>query len=226
MAEAGECGADEVVAGAGGFKQRSEQHEHEDHSGGDAKRYPEHPAGYFFYAVVLDEWTGYYQSTKKENEFYRYCDLAVEKGQAMLDKQSTDAWAKFFVGGTEGLKGNFESRYERWITAFRYGWKGVSILKDLQKGIYDPQPADFCVDSKPSRYVSLRDLELTQPQVAEVFLRAEGKVALMRFVPYHEQIVGEPTVEYWKSTNLKDLLDPPESWQIREDLLEEITSLS
>lgn len=96
---------------------------------------PQHPAGYFFCAVVLDSWTGYYQSSKKENEFYRYCELAVERGEAVLDRNPDDAWARFFVGGTEGLKGNYESRYERWITAFRNGWKGVSMLLELQKKV-------------------------------------------------------------------------------------------
>jgi tetratricopeptide (TPR) repeat protein len=37
------------------------------------------------------------------------------------------------MGGAEGYKGTYESRYERWITAFRYGWRGVSVLIKLSE---------------------------------------------------------------------------------------------
>jgi tetratricopeptide (TPR) repeat protein len=97
------------------------------------RRAPQRPAGYFFCAVVLDSWAGYYQSSDRENEFYRYCEQAIERGEAVLDRDPHDTWGTFFVGGTEGLKGNYESRYERWITAFRNGWKGVSMLLELQE---------------------------------------------------------------------------------------------
>lgn len=97
------------------------------------KKHPEHPAGYFFMAVVLDSWAAVYQSNKKADEFYRYCDLAIEKGENLLAKDSKDQWAKFFIAGADGYKGTFEARYEKWITAFRYGWKGVSAFLDMEK---------------------------------------------------------------------------------------------
>ena len=87
------------------------------------KKYPDHPAGFFFFAVVLDAWAEYFQSNKKEDEFYRYCDLGTAKGQDLESRNPRDPWVKFFLGGLEGLKGNYEKRYERWITAFRYGWR-------------------------------------------------------------------------------------------------------
>jgi len=97
------------------------------------RKFPDHPAGYFFYAASLDAWMTYYQSNKKENEFFQYCDLAIEKGEALVRRNEQDVWAQFFLGGAEGLKGTLETRYERWITAFRYGWRGVSVLKEIQK---------------------------------------------------------------------------------------------
>ncbi|NLL12193.1 MAG: tetratricopeptide repeat protein [Fibrobacter sp.] len=97
------------------------------------KKYPEHPAGYFFMAVVLDSWAAVYQSNKKVDEFYRYCDLAIEKGENLLAKDSKNQWAKFFIAGADGYKGTFEARYEKWITAFRYGWKGVSLFLEMEK---------------------------------------------------------------------------------------------
>jgi len=96
------------------------------------KRYPVSPAGYFFMAVTIDSWMATHFSDKQEDEFYRFCELAVEKGEKALEMKPDDEWAQFFVGGAEGYKGTYEARYERWITAFRYGWKGVSILTQLQ----------------------------------------------------------------------------------------------
>ncbi len=97
------------------------------------KKYPEHPAGYFVFAAAIEAWMGYYQSNKREEDFYRCCDKAIETGERLLDKDPGNAWAKFFYGGADGYKGTYESRYERWITSFRHGWKGVSVLMEIKK---------------------------------------------------------------------------------------------
>jgi tetratricopeptide (TPR) repeat protein len=97
------------------------------------RKYSDHPAGYFFYAITVDSWMTFQRTDGREDEFYRYCELAIEKGEKTLIKNPKNAWAKFFIGGAEGAKGSYESKYERWITAFRYGWKGVSILSELKK---------------------------------------------------------------------------------------------
>ncbi|NLP02209.1 MAG: tetratricopeptide repeat protein [Fibrobacter sp.] len=111
------------------------------------RKYPDHPAGYFMMAVVIDAWMVKFQSKKKENEFYRYCDLAIEKGEKLLSKDPGDQWAKFFIGGADGYKGTYEARYERWITAFRYGWKGVSVLLELQDAKSDIVDINYGVGS-------------------------------------------------------------------------------
>jgi len=92
------------------------------------RTYPEHPAGYFLMAAAADAWMLRYQSSKREAEFYRYCDQAVEKAEKILAKDPNDDWARFFMGGADGYKGTYEARYERYITAFRFGWKGVSVF--------------------------------------------------------------------------------------------------
>lgn len=101
------------------------------------KHYPDHPSGYFFYAAVLDARMTFIQSEKEENEFYYYCNLAISKGEEMLEQFSDDTWAKFFMAGAYGLKGTFESKYQRWITAFRNGWQGVVIFRKLQKSDHE-----------------------------------------------------------------------------------------
>jgi len=111
------------------------------------RKYPDHPAGYFIQAVVIDAWMLKFQSNKKENELYRYCDLAIEKGEKLLSKEPGNEWAKFFIGGADGYKGTYEARYERWITAFRFGWKGVSVLLELQDSKSDIIDINYGVGS-------------------------------------------------------------------------------
>ncbi len=107
------------------------------------RKFPEHPSGYFCMAFLFDSWMMRYQSDKKEDEFYRYCDRAIEKGEKILAHHKEDEWAKFFVGGADGYKGTYEFRYERWITSFRYGWKGVSVLLELKESGSDIPDIDY-----------------------------------------------------------------------------------
>jgi tetratricopeptide (TPR) repeat protein len=97
------------------------------------KKYPHHPAGYFFYATSLEALMNYYETTKREEEFYKFCDIAIEKAENLLAKNKDDDWALFFLGGADGIKGTYEFRNEKWITSFRHGWKGVSNLLELKK---------------------------------------------------------------------------------------------
>jgi tetratricopeptide (TPR) repeat protein len=96
------------------------------------KKYPDHPAGYFFTAAAIDSWMAAHLSDAREDDFYSCCDKAIDKADKMLDRNPRDEWAHFFKGGAEGCKGAFEFRHERWITAGRHGWKGVSILQKLR----------------------------------------------------------------------------------------------
>jgi len=101
------------------------------------KKYPAHPAGYFFCAAAIESWMVYYESDKREEEFYRLCDQTIEAAENAVAKDPGDAWALFFMGGADGAKGTYESRYEKWITSFRHGWKGVSTLQALYKKFPD-----------------------------------------------------------------------------------------
>jgi tetratricopeptide (TPR) repeat protein len=97
------------------------------------RKYPEHPAGYFFLAAVLDARMKRSQSDDHEVQFYHFCDEAIVRGERLLEKNSNDYWARFFIAGANGAKGAYESRYGRWITAFRHGWQGVAIFKEIQQ---------------------------------------------------------------------------------------------
>ena len=113
----------------------------------EAKRiiraYPEHPAGYFLMAASADAWMLRHQSSRREAEFYRYCDQAVDKAEKILAKDPGDDWARFFMGGADGYKGTYEARYERYITAFRFGWKGVSVFLKMASAGSDITDINF-----------------------------------------------------------------------------------
>lgn len=96
-----------------------------------AKKYPDHPAGYFFQAAALDAVMQFYASDRHEQRFFELCDRAVRVGEQYLRSHPNDVWASFFVGGANGFKGTYEARYERWISAFRNGYEGVSIFQKI-----------------------------------------------------------------------------------------------
>lgn len=97
------------------------------------KKWPSHPAGPFFEAVTLDARMYYYGNDYYEKDFFKLCDQAVQLGEKKVRGNPKDLWSKFFIGGAHGYKGTYESRYKRWISAFRNGFEGVSVFKEVQK---------------------------------------------------------------------------------------------
>ncbi len=95
------------------------------------KKYPDHPAGYFFQAAATDAVMQFYGTDRLEKPFFEFCDKAVRVGELYLRSHADDLWTQFFVGGANGFKGTYEARYERWISAFRNGYEGVSIFQKI-----------------------------------------------------------------------------------------------
>lgn len=95
------------------------------------KKYPDHPVGYFLTAAALDAKMYFYFTSGSESEFMKNCEKAIELGEARMQKSPNDKWNVFFTGGAYGYIGTYQSRYKRYITAFRNGWTGVSNLKQI-----------------------------------------------------------------------------------------------
>jgi tetratricopeptide (TPR) repeat protein len=144
------------------------------------KQFPNHPAGYFFMAVVIDAWMGAHFSDKREDEFFNFCDMAIEKAEKNIDKNPHDEWAFFFQGGAEGYKGTYEFRYQRWITAFRHGWKGVSILQKLRDQHSEIADIDYGIGSYEYWRCALMKSMWWMPRVTDK--RAAGIEKLQRIV--------------------------------------------
>jgi hypothetical protein len=95
--------------------------------------YPDHPVGYFLVAVALDAKMYFYCSSANESEFMKNCEQAIEVGERLLQKTPDDKWLLFFTGGAYGYMGTYKARYKNYITSFRNGWTGVSMLKKIYK---------------------------------------------------------------------------------------------
>ena len=95
--------------------------------------FPGNPAGDFYRAVAVYSWMNAHFSETREKEFFRSCEDAVEKSERIIGRSPDDFWAQFFMAGVEGFKGLYEYNREHWISAFKWGWKGVSVLQDLKR---------------------------------------------------------------------------------------------
>ena len=136
------------------------------------RAYPDHPAGYFFQAVVADAWMLRFQNPRREAEFHRFCDQAVERAERMLAQNPKDEWARFFLGAADGLRGTYEARYERWVTAFRHGWKGVSVFLRMASDNVRIADIDFGIGTYDYWRSALTRLLWFMPGVPDK--RAEG----------------------------------------------------
>ncbi len=97
------------------------------------KKYPDHPAGYFYKAVTLNNMMLFNGSMEQEREFYSLCDAAVEKCEKSLERSPRDSWMLYFLGGAMGFKGSYEARHFRYVSAFRYGWTGLTKLLEAKQ---------------------------------------------------------------------------------------------
>jgi tetratricopeptide (TPR) repeat protein len=117
-------------------------------------KYSDHPVGYFLVAAALDAKMYFYHSSHFENEFIRHCEKAIEIGERLLQNRPDDVWVLFFVGGAYGYMGQYQARYKNYITSFRNGWIGVSLLKQIYKK--DPGFVDVLLGLGTYNYWSSR----------------------------------------------------------------------
>jgi tetratricopeptide (TPR) repeat protein len=109
--------------------------------------FPDNPAGDFYRAVAVFSWMKAHFSETREKEFFRACEDAVEKSERIIGKSPGDFWARFFMAGVEGLKGLYEYDREHWISAFKWGWKGVSVLDGLKREEVGMPDLDYGIGS-------------------------------------------------------------------------------
>ncbi len=105
------------------------------------KKYPDHPAGKFFIAMV--EWWKILLDTSNEHhdELFRdKLEQVIEQCDNILDKDPENVEALFFKGGSIGFRGRLSSLRESWLSAADDGREALPLVE--LAGELDPANID------------------------------------------------------------------------------------
>lgn len=97
-------------------------------------KYPDHPSGYFFIAMI--DWCKILVEIDNENRdeiFIEKLDVVIDKCDKILDKNKNDVSALFFKGGSLGFRGRLRANREKWILAANDGRLALPIVQSAFK---------------------------------------------------------------------------------------------
>jgi tetratricopeptide (TPR) repeat protein len=106
------------------------------------QRQPDHPAGYFFLAMV--EWWRIvtdFDNTAHDEKFIRELDRVIDLCDQRLEKNENDLAALFFKGGALGFQGRLHGNREDWMKAANCGREALPIVQKAYK--LDPKNSDI-----------------------------------------------------------------------------------
>lgn len=92
-------------------------------------KYPEHPLGDFL--LGLNEWWKIVPDTKNssfDDQCHFYMDEAIDKADALYDKNKKNKEAAFFLSAAYAIKGRLFSEREKWVKS---AWAGKQAIKYL-----------------------------------------------------------------------------------------------
>lgn len=98
------------------------------------KLQPDHPAGYFFLAMV--EWWNIIieiDNTSRDDKFLSMLDRVIDVCDKRLDDDENDVTAMFFKGGALGFKGRLHGNRGDWLKAANAGREAMPIVQDAYK---------------------------------------------------------------------------------------------
>ena len=133
--------------------------------------HPEHPAGYFFLAMV-DWWkiSLDFDNESLDEGFLEKLDAVIDKCDSILDKNPDDVAALFFKGGSLGFRGRLRANRGSWIKAANDGRLALPIVRHayniapdnydilLGMGIYN-----YYAEAIPEQYPIVKPLMLFFP---------------------------------------------------------------
>lgn len=98
------------------------------------RKYPDHPAGYFFLAMV-DWWKILLDldNTSLDDDFVDKLDVVIDKCDNILDKKPDDITALFFKGGALGFRGRLRANRGNWLRAANDGRLALPIVQRAYK---------------------------------------------------------------------------------------------
>jgi hypothetical protein len=99
-----------------------------------AKARPDHPAGYFFLAMV-EWWKIVIEIDNESNDekFISMLERVIDICDQRLDKNENDLTALFFKGGSVGFRGRLRANREDWIKAANDGRVALPIVHEAFK---------------------------------------------------------------------------------------------
>ncbi len=96
--------------------------------------YPQHPAGYFFIAMV--DWWRILMDIDNESlddRFIAKLDVVIDKCDSILDVNPDDVTALFFKGGSFGFRGRLRANRGSWVKAANDGRLALPIVQRAYK---------------------------------------------------------------------------------------------
>jgi tetratricopeptide (TPR) repeat protein len=102
--------------------------------------FPDHPIGYFYVSASLQTMMDDYRNYSYSDEFDKYMDLTIEKGELRKKRGSLTAYDCLYLGGAIGYRGINKALTGDWFGAFVDGLKGKGYLEkaiELDPELYD-----------------------------------------------------------------------------------------
>jgi tetratricopeptide (TPR) repeat protein len=133
---------------------------------------PDHPAGYFFEAMV--EWWRILidiDDESRDERFYRKLQKVIDMCETRLDANEEDLTGLFFKGGAVGFRGRLLATRKSWVKAANDGREALPIVQAA--GRLAPKNADvtlglgiynYYADVLPDKYPVLKPLMFFLPQ--------------------------------------------------------------
>jgi tetratricopeptide (TPR) repeat protein len=96
--------------------------------------HPEHPAGYFFFAMI-DWWKIMLDLDNEslDDPFLAKLDIVIDKCDSILDVNPDDVTALFFKGGALGFRGRLRANRGSWIKAANDGRLALPVVQHAFK---------------------------------------------------------------------------------------------
>jgi tetratricopeptide (TPR) repeat protein len=102
--------------------------------------FPEDPIGYFYISAALQTMMDDFRNYSYKDEFNKYMELAIKKGEAKKKNGTLTAHDYLYLGGAVGFRGINKALTGNWPGAFVDGLKGRGYLDDALK--VDPELYD------------------------------------------------------------------------------------
>jgi hypothetical protein len=102
---------------------------------------PDHPAGYFYKAMVT--WSkiavGFW-TAENLKEYVERIDATISVAKKGIEKDEKDSRNYFYLGGALGFKGRFELMQQNWFSSYNLAYDAIRALRTCQE--LDPDNKD------------------------------------------------------------------------------------